>query len=72
MITAEIFPNGDFCKEMSAEEVEKLFENKVMEINNSMISAKNIRRLRIREKEFEKTTSKKIIRNQAEKGRIIK
>lgn len=71
-ITAEIFPNADFCKDMSGEEIEQLFKNKVMEINSSMISAKNIRRLRIRDKEFEKTTSKKIIRNQMEQGRIIK
>lgn len=71
-ITAEIFPNSDFCKDMSAEELDSLFREAVLEVNKKLVSAKTIHRMRIRDKEFEKTTSKKIIRNQSEKGRLLK
>jgi len=71
-ITAEIFPSADYCKDMTDEEIEKLFKDTVLEINKGLTSAKTIHRLRIRDKEFEKTTSKKIIRRQHEHGRIIK
>lgn len=71
-ITAEIFPNADYCKNLSDEEVEKLFKEKVLEINKTLTSAKTIHRMRIRDREFDKTTSKKIIREQSEHGRIIK
>lgn len=71
-ITAEIFPNSDFCKDMSVEELDSLFREAVLEVNKKLVSAKTIHRMRIRDKEFEKTTSKKIIRNQSEKGRLLK
>lgn len=71
VITAEIFPNPEFAKTHSAEEIEKLFRETVDGINKTVVSAKTLRRLRIRDKEFEKTTSKKIIRSQSAKGRQI-
>lgn len=72
VITAEVFPNADYCKDMSDEEIDTLFKNTVLEINDSLISAKRVHRMRVRDKEFEKTTSKKIIRKQSEHGRIVK
>ncbi|MDE5946021.1 MAG: AMP-binding protein [Oscillospiraceae bacterium] len=72
VITAEILPDVDYCKNLSAEETEKLFKDKVAEVNKQLTSAKTIHRLRIRDKEFDKTTSKKIIRNQPEHGRLVK
>lgn len=72
MITAEIFPNADYCKDMTDDEIDTLFKNTVLEVNNTLISAKRVHRMRVRDNEFEKTTSKKIIRKQSEQGRIVK
>lgn len=69
-ITAEIFPNAEACAEMSSEEIGEAFKKIITDINKTLTSAKMIRRLRIRDKEFEKTTSKKIRREQLEKGEM--
>ena len=58
-ITAEIYPNKEFDGDIPA-----LFKEKVAQVNKTVSSAKAIRKLRIRDTEFEKTTSKKIKRNQ--------
>lgn len=71
VITAEIFPDPNFCKDLSGEEIEKMFRDTVDGINKSVISSKTIHRLRIRSEEFEKTTSKKIKRSQSVQGRQI-
>lgn len=67
-ITAEIFPNMDVCDSMD-DAAEKLKEI-IKEINLTLSSSKTIRRLRLRENEFDKTTSKKIKRNQTTQGEI--
>ncbi|MBQ5333168.1 MAG: AMP-dependent synthetase, partial [Oscillospiraceae bacterium] len=71
VITAEIFPNQEYCKDMSAEEIEQLFRDTVKNINKTVTSAKQLHRLRIRDAEFDKTTSKKIRRKQPVQGRQI-
>ncbi|MGN0666665.1 MAG: AMP-binding protein [Huintestinicola sp.] len=66
-ITAEIFPNPEFKGDVAA-----LFKEKTAQVNKTVSSAKAIRKLRIRNIEFEKTTSKKIKRQQTgEKGAEI-
>ena len=72
VICAEIFPDQNVCADWRGEEIESKFREIVDSINRTVTSAKNIRRLRIRETEFEKTTSKKIKRSQSEHGRILK
>lgn len=72
MITAEIFPNPEFTAANGIEKTEELFRNHVQEVNKTVSPAKAVRRMRIRETEFNKTTSKKIKREQDIKGRIIK
>lgn len=71
VITAEIFPNPEFRKTVSDEELCALLRKTADEINATVISSKAIRRLRVRDTEFEKTTSKKIKRSQSEQGRRI-
>lgn len=71
VITAEIFPDPDYLKSNSMEDVENNFRALVEKINKSVISSKTIHCLRIRDTEFEKTTSKKIKRNSQTKGRKI-
>ncbi len=72
VICAEIFPNTDLYPDCAGEELETKFREAVDSINKTVPPAKAIRRLRIRDTEFEKTTSKKIIRKQSVHGRIIK
>ena len=72
VICAEIFPNTDLYPDCSGEELERKFREAVDRINKTVPPAKAVRRLRIRDTEFEKTTSKKIVRRQSVQGRIIK
>lgn len=71
VITAEIFPSPEYCKTNPDANIEEMFQKTVNDINKTVVSSKTIRRLRIRNEEFEKTTSKKIKRNQSVKGRQI-
>lgn len=70
IICAEIFPDKELYPDN--EIIEKMFRETVDNINKTVPTAKAIRRLRIRDSDFDKTASKKIIRNQSKKGRIIK
>lgn len=71
-ITAEIYPNQEFLANNSIDKVKELFVNHVAEINKTVSTPKAIRRMRIRDVEFNKTTSKKIKREQDIIGEIIK
>lgn len=70
-ITAEVLPDPQYCKDMTAEEVSKAITELIGNINKTVASSKMIRRIRLRNVEFEKTTSKKIKRTQSIKGDII-
>lgn len=72
VITAEIFPAQEAMKNMSESELEAALREAADAVNKTVIPAKAIRRLRIRDVEFEKTTSKKIKRSQPVKGRQLK
>ena len=66
-ITAEVYPFPEY-----ASKAEALFRKKVEEINKVVPPAKRILRLRLRDREFEKTTSRKVKRTQSgEKGRLL-
>ncbi len=66
-ITAEVYPFPEY-----ASKAEALFRKKVEEINKVVPPAKRILRLRLRDREFEKTTSRKVKRSQSgEKGRLL-
>ncbi|MGN0585443.1 MAG: AMP-binding protein, partial [Ruminococcus sp.] len=68
IICAEIFPNAEYCKDMTDAEIQKICRDHINEINKSVSSSKAIHRLRIRNIEFDKTTSNKIKRNQTSHG----
>ncbi len=70
IITAEIFPNKEFCTQNNAN-VKELIQEQIQKINKSVSTAKAIRCIRIREIEFDKTTSKKIKRTQSVKGDVL-
>ena len=70
-ITAEIVPNPEYFKDKEKTEIAAELTELIKEINKTVTSSKTIRRIRLRDKEFEKTTSKKIRRQQSEQGEII-
>ncbi len=71
VITAEIFPSAEYCKDMSDEDVKAEIKSLIDGINKTVTSSKTIRKIRMRDIEFDKTTSKKIRRNQPVKGNAI-
>ena len=61
-IVAEIFPNYDFIKQKSISNVSECLDKIILNFNKQMPLYKNINKVEIRDKEFEKTTTKKIRR----------
>ncbi len=70
-ITAEILPNPEYFKDADKTAVVDALNELIKKINTTVTSSKTIRRIRLRDKEFDKTTSKKIKRQQSEQGEII-
>ena len=70
-ITAEILPNPEYFKDADVETIKAELNELIKNINTTVTSSKTIRRIRLRDKEFEKTTSKKIKRQQPFQGEII-
>lgn len=68
VITAEVLPNTDICPDI--DEAAKQLHGIIDEVNKTLPSAKTIRKLRVRETEFDKTTSRKIKRNQTTQGEV--
>lgn len=68
VITAEVFPNLDICPDI--DEAATQLHAIIDEVNRTLPSAKMIHKLRVRDVEFDKTTSKKIRRNQTTQGEI--
>ena len=72
VITAEIFPAPEAAKALDPEELEKQILEITDSVNKTVSTAKAIRRVLLRDTEFEKTTSKKIKRNQPRLGKRIR
>lgn len=70
-VTAEIFPNQEYAAGKTRQEISAAITELIGNINKTVTSSKTIRRIRLRDTEFEKTTSKKIKRTQSSKGDII-
>ncbi|HEY8350228.1 MAG TPA: AMP-binding protein [Clostridia bacterium] len=62
VIVAEIFPDFDALKEKGITDVQEYFEEEIKRINSRMVSYKAVKKVKIREVEFPKNTSRKIIR----------
>lgn len=68
IVTATIFPNMDAVREKFGENpdpdtIQSLLETECGKVNDQLVSYKKIRKVVYRDTEFDKTTSKKIIRN---------
>ena len=61
-IVAEIFPDADLLKDKGITDMQKYFEDQVKILNDKMPHYKAVKRVKLREVEFEKNTSRKITR----------
>lgn len=68
IITAEVLYSPEFLQKHSREEAETLFRTHIEKINKTVTPAKTIHCLRVRETDFDRTTSKKIKRQQTVQG----
>lgn len=70
-LTLELFLGKELYKGRSEEKITAEIKDKVKKVNKELPSSKQIKRIRIRNEEFEKTTSRKIKRKQTAQGDII-
>ena len=61
-IVAEIFPDTDLLKDMGVTDPQSYFEDQVKLLNARMPSYKAVKRVKLRDVEFQKNTSRKITR----------
>ncbi len=61
-IVAEIFPDADLLKDKGVEDMQGYFEAQVKALNARMPSYKAVKRVKLRDTEFQKNTSRKITR----------
>ena len=66
-IVAEIFPDYEALKERNITDVQKYFDEEIKKINARSVSYKAVNVVKIREVEFEKNTSRKILRFKIDK-----
>lgn len=71
LLTLEVFPGKELYAGKSPEETADEIKEKVKQLNKELPSSKAIKRIRIRDTEFDKTTSRKIKRAQTVKGVIV-
>ncbi len=68
VIVAEIFPDYDALKTRGIKDEQHYFENEIKKVNNRMVSYKAVKLVKIRNEEFKKNTSKKILRRTIDKN----
>ena len=61
-IVAEIFPDADLLKDKGISDMQKYFEDQVKTLNDRMPGYKAVKRVKLRNEEFQKNTSRKITR----------
>jgi len=62
VIVAEIFPDFSSLKFKGIEDVQAYFDKEIKKVNSRMVSYKMVNLVKIRNEEFQKNTSKKILR----------
>lgn len=61
-IVAEIYPDSDLLKDLGVTDMQEYFEKHVKELNAKMPHYKAVKRVKLRDTEFKKNTSRKITR----------
>ncbi len=67
LIVAEIYPDAELLAERGVTDLKTYFEQNMREVNARMVSYKKVHRIKLRDTEFEKNTSKKIVRFKIDK-----
>lgn len=67
-IVAEIFPDADFLKDKGITNAQEYFETQVKALNEKMPPYKAVKRVKLRDSEFKKNTSRKITRFNIDKS----
>ena len=67
-IVAEIFPDVDLLKDNGITDMQKYFEDQVKALNDRMPHYKAVKRVKLRDTEFQKNTSRKITRFSIDKN----
>lgn len=67
-IVAEIFPDADFLKDKGITNAQEYFEAQVKALNEKMPPYKAVKRVKLRDSEFKKNTSRKITRFNIDKS----
>jgi len=67
-IVAEIFPNRDILAADGVTDVRAYFDGKIKEMNKGLVSYRAVGQVKLRDEEFEKNTSKKIVRFRIDKS----
>ncbi|MHB1453455.1 MAG: AMP-dependent synthetase/ligase [Saccharofermentanales bacterium] len=62
VIVAEIFPDFDLLKSKGIDDIHAYFNNEIKKVNQRMVSYKAVNLIRIRNEEFIKNTSRKVLR----------
>ena len=68
VIVAQIYPNKEAIEKHGITDVEQYFEDQIKRINRENVPYKAVNMVRIREEEFPKNTSKKIVRFRIDKS----
>lgn len=68
VIVAEIYPDFEALKEKGITGVREYFENEIKKVNSRMVSYKAVKMIKIRNEEFVKNTSRKILRFEIDKS----
>jgi len=68
VIVAEIYPDTEKLETMGVADIQKYFEEEVRKVNTRTVSYKAVGKVKIRLTEFEKNTSKKIVRFKIDKS----
>ncbi len=68
VIVAEIYPDTEKLESMGVTDIQKYFEEEVRKVNSRTVSYKAVGKVKIRLTEFEKNTSKKIVRFKIDKS----
>ncbi|HHV96872.1 MAG TPA: AMP-binding protein [Clostridiaceae bacterium] len=68
VIVAEIFPDFEALKAKGIENAQTYFEEEIKKLNSRMVSYKAVKMVKIRNEEFKKNTSRKILRYAIEKN----
>ena len=61
-IVAEIFPDADAIQAMGVQDPQAYFEEQIKKLNAKLPPYKLIKRVKLRDVEFQKNTSRKIVR----------